>query len=118
MIAVCGTDAQWDCSFVPQTAILRRGSSRTTDTAVHTWDLARAVGIEDTLDHDPVAWIDAHIHEVYAGMAESPIAERTTHGILGAPVGDVARTCGSWTLGVHIGHSASKVHIVSRSVMS
>lgn len=63
---------------------------RTTDTVVHTWDLARAVGDDDRLDPDLVAWIDAHLHEIYAGMAESPVAASTTHRFFAAPVGDVA----------------------------
>ena len=63
---------------------------RTTDTVIHTWDLARAVGDDDTLDAGLVAWIDVHLHEIYAGMAESPVAEGTTHRFFAAPVGDVA----------------------------
>jgi uncharacterized protein (TIGR03086 family) len=63
---------------------------RATDTAIHTWDLARAVGGEDTLDPALVAWIHGHLHEIYAGMAESPVAQETTHRFFAAPVGDVA----------------------------
>ena len=63
---------------------------RTTDTVVHTWDLARAIGADDILDPGLVDWIDAHLHEIYAGMAASPVAEGTTHRFFAAPVGVVA----------------------------
>src|SRR6266567_88775 len=41
---------------------------RTTDTVIHTWDLARAIGADDLLDTGLVAWIDDHIREIYAGL--------------------------------------------------
>ena len=58
---------------------------RTTDTAIHTWDLSRAAGADETLAPALVAWIDAHLHEIYAGMAETPVAEQTTHRFFAAP---------------------------------
>jgi uncharacterized protein (TIGR03086 family) len=60
---------------------------RTTDTVVHTWDLARALGVDDTLDPDQLGWIDANIREIYAGMAETPVAKQTTHRFYAAPAG-------------------------------
>jgi uncharacterized protein (TIGR03086 family) len=63
---------------------------RTTDTVIHTWDLARAVGADDTLDPDLVAWIDENIHEIYAGMAETPVSAQTTHRFYAAAAGDLA----------------------------
>jgi uncharacterized protein (TIGR03086 family) len=60
---------------------------RTTDTTIHTWDLARAVGADETLNADLVAWIDEHLLEIYAGMAEMPTSEVTTHRFFAAPVG-------------------------------
>lgn len=58
---------------------------RTTDTVVHTWDLARAVGVDDNLDTGLVAWIDDHLEEIYAGVAETPTDVETTHRFFAAP---------------------------------
>jgi uncharacterized protein (TIGR03086 family) len=64
---------------------------RTTDSTVHAWDLARAIGVDDTLDTSLVAWIDDHLDEIYAGLAETPTAVETTHRFFAAPVGMLAR---------------------------
>lgn len=58
---------------------------RTTDSTIHTWDLGRAVGVDDTLDAGLVAWIGDHLDEIYAGLAETPIAVDTTHRFFAAP---------------------------------
>ncbi|MEU8634069.1 TIGR03086 family metal-binding protein [Amycolatopsis sp. NPDC048633] len=42
---------------------------RTTDSTVHTWDLARALGADDTLDPALVAWIDEDYDDIFAGLA-------------------------------------------------
>jgi uncharacterized protein (TIGR03086 family) len=42
---------------------------RVTDVAVHTWDLARAVGADDRLDASLVAWITAHLPSIYASLS-------------------------------------------------
>jgi uncharacterized protein (TIGR03086 family) len=47
---------------------------RTADSVIHTWDLARAIGADDTLDGDLVAWVDGRLDEIYAGLAEGPTA--------------------------------------------
>jgi uncharacterized protein (TIGR03086 family) len=60
---------------------------RTTDTTIHTWDLARAVNADDNLDTGLVAWIDAHLDEIYAGLAETPTDAGTTHRFFAAPPG-------------------------------
>ncbi|MGP3975534.1 TIGR03086 family metal-binding protein [Streptomyces sp. 8N114] len=60
---------------------------RTTDNTVHTWDLARAVGGDETLDGGLVAWINAHLAEIYAGLPETPTAADTTHRFFAAPDG-------------------------------
>lgn len=60
---------------------------RTTDTAVHTWDLARAVGADEQLDTGLVAWINDFLEEIYAGLAEAPTAAETTHRFFAAPDG-------------------------------
>lgn len=52
---------------------------RTTDTLVHTWDLARAVHADERLDEDLVHWADAHLDAVYAGLPETPVSATTTH---------------------------------------
>ena len=43
---------------------------RITDGTVHTWDLARAVHVDDALDAELVGWIDDHLDEIYAGFVE------------------------------------------------
>ncbi|MBN9744112.1 TIGR03086 family protein [Amycolatopsis sp. A1MSW2902] len=58
---------------------------RATDSAIHAWDLARALGVDDGLDADLVAWISDRLGEIYAGLAESPVAAETTHRFFAAP---------------------------------
>jgi uncharacterized protein (TIGR03086 family) len=60
---------------------------RTTDTVIHTWDLARATGVDEALDDGLVAWIDEHIEEIYAGLPEMPTSARTSHRFFAAPHG-------------------------------
>lgn len=62
---------------------------RTTDTVIHTWDLAQAIGADDTLDPDLLTWIEENIHEIYAGMAETPVSDQTTHRFYAAPAGEL-----------------------------
>ena len=57
---------------------------RSTDNTIHTWDLARAIGVDDTLDTSLVAWIAEHFDEIYAGLAETPAAAETTHRFFAA----------------------------------
>ncbi|MEU4521856.1 TIGR03086 family metal-binding protein [Amycolatopsis sp. NPDC024027] len=45
---------------------------RTTDSTVHTWDLARALGADETLDPGLVAWIDEDYEAIFAGLALGP----------------------------------------------
>ena len=59
---------------------------RTTDSTIHTWDLARAIGAEDTLNPEIVAWIDDHVGDIYAGLVETPTATETTHRFFAARV--------------------------------
>jgi uncharacterized protein (TIGR03086 family) len=54
---------------------------RAGDLLVHTWDLARAIGADETLDPDLVAWAEQHLIEALAGLAEIP-------GVFAPPVGD------------------------------
>jgi uncharacterized protein (TIGR03086 family) len=42
---------------------------RTADSVVHTWDLARALGADETLDPDLVAWVGDGYDDIYAGLA-------------------------------------------------
>ncbi|WP_141954557.1 TIGR03086 family metal-binding protein [Actinoallomurus bryophytorum] len=63
---------------------------RTTDATVHTWDLARAIGVDDVLDAGLVTWIDDHLEDIYAGLAETPVAVDTTHRFFAAPEGVLA----------------------------
>jgi uncharacterized protein (TIGR03086 family) len=64
---------------------------RTTDTTIHTWDLARAIGADEALDASLVTWIDDHLDEIYAGLAETPISADTTHRFFAAPSNPPAR---------------------------
>lgn len=45
---------------------------RTADSTVHTWDLARALGADETLDPGLVAWIDEDYDTIFAGLALGP----------------------------------------------
>lgn len=58
---------------------------RTTDTLIHTWDLARAIGADEQLDTSLVAWADAHLEDIYAGLAETLTAADTTHRFFAPP---------------------------------
>jgi uncharacterized protein (TIGR03086 family) len=58
---------------------------RVTDSTIHTWDLARAIGGDDDLDTGLIAWIAEHPAEIYAGLAETPTAADTTHRFFAAP---------------------------------
>ncbi|WP_328540495.1 TIGR03086 family metal-binding protein [Streptomyces sp. NBC_00344] len=58
---------------------------RTTDATIHTWDLARALNAPEGLDPGLVAWIEDHLAEIYAGLAESPVSPDTTHRFFAAP---------------------------------
>jgi uncharacterized protein (TIGR03086 family) len=63
---------------------------RTTDSVIHTWDLARAVGADERLNPGLVAWIDAGLDAIYAGLAETPADLDTTHRFFAAPEGTLA----------------------------
>jgi uncharacterized protein (TIGR03086 family) len=60
-------------------------SIRLTDSVVHTWDLARAAGLNETLDPDLVDWVLASLATTYRGIAESPVAAGTTHRFFASP---------------------------------
>lgn len=52
---------------------------------IHTWDLARALGVDDTLDAGLVAWIGDNLDTIYAGVAEGPTDAGSTHRFFSAP---------------------------------
>lgn len=58
---------------------------RTTDTVIHTWDLARSIGAEELLDTDMIGWIDDNLEEIYAGLSEMPTSVDTSHRFFAAP---------------------------------
>ncbi len=58
---------------------------RATDSTIHTWDLARAIGADEYLDPGLVAWISDHLQEIYAGLAQTPAAAQTTGRFFAAP---------------------------------
>ncbi|GAB3879127.1 TIGR03086 family metal-binding protein [Kibdelosporangium lantanae] len=57
---------------------------RTTDSVVHTWDLARAVGGDEVLAPDLVTWVDQNMDAIYAGLAETPVSAETTNRFFAA----------------------------------
>ncbi|MFF0384473.1 TIGR03086 family metal-binding protein [Streptomyces sp. NPDC004286] len=59
---------------------------RTTDATIHAWDLARAIKAPEELDPGLVAWIEDHLADIYADLAESPVSADTTHRFFAAPV--------------------------------
>lgn len=63
---------------------------RTADTTIHTWDLARAIGVDDTLDPGLVAWISDHLREIYGGLAGTPAADRADRRFFAAPPGELS----------------------------
>ncbi|MYS81560.1 TIGR03086 family protein [Streptomyces sp. SID5474] len=63
---------------------------RTTDSVIHTWDLARAIGVDDALDAGLVGWIGSHLDDIYAGLMETPTAVETTNRFFAAPDGEPA----------------------------
>ncbi|MBD0691733.1 TIGR03086 family metal-binding protein [Streptomyces sp. CBMA123] len=58
---------------------------RTADSTVHTWDLATALGLDDTLHPALVAWLDEHLATIYAGLPETPVDPDSTHRFFAAP---------------------------------
>lgn len=74
---------------------------RITDSVVHTWDLARAVGGDESLDAGLVAWIDRHLGTIYAGLPETPTAADTTHRFFAAAEGVLADTASAQTRLLH-----------------
>lgn len=58
---------------------------RTADSVIHTWDLARAIGAGDRLEPGLVAWMDGHLDEIYAGLAEAPGPAAATRRFFGEP---------------------------------
>lgn len=45
---------------------------RVVDTAVPTWDLARAIGADEHLDGRLVIWVDEHWDAIYAPVVRTP----------------------------------------------
>lgn len=63
---------------------------RTADSTVHTWDLATALGLDDTLHPALVDWLHEHLDAVYAGLPETPVDPGSTHRHFAAPPGEPA----------------------------
>ncbi|MER7082752.1 TIGR03086 family metal-binding protein [Saccharopolyspora kobensis] len=55
------------------------------DTAVHTWDLARAIGAPEDLDPGLVDWVEDNFEHLYAEVAEGPLDPNSTHRHFAAP---------------------------------
>lgn len=60
---------------------------RITDSTIHTWDLAQALDVDDTLHAELVTWISDRLGEIYADLAETPIDPESTHRFFAAPTG-------------------------------
>ncbi|QUQ65075.1 TIGR03086 family metal-binding protein [Kutzneria sp. CA-103260] len=45
---------------------------RATDVLVHTWDLARAIGADETLDAELVDWAGENLDSTFAGLIDIP----------------------------------------------
>jgi uncharacterized protein (TIGR03086 family) len=60
---------------------------RTTETLVHAWDLARAIGVADTLDPGLVGWAYASLTGTYRGVAGGPVEEDADHVFFAEPHG-------------------------------
>lgn len=58
---------------------------RTIDAVIHTWDLARALGADETLDPDLVAWIDGGMETIYADLIETPVSAELTYRFFAPP---------------------------------
>ncbi|MBO0884521.1 MAG: hypothetical protein J2P17_30150, partial [Mycobacterium sp.] len=58
---------------------------RATDSVIHTWDLARAIGGNEIPDTGLITWIDGNLAEIYAGLVETPTSAETTHQFFAAP---------------------------------
>jgi uncharacterized protein (TIGR03086 family) len=54
---------------------------RATDVLVHTWDLARAIGADETLDAELVAWAGDNLDTIFAGLIDIP-------GVFAPPAGE------------------------------
>ena len=54
---------------------------RATDVLVHTWDLARAIGADEVLDAELVAWAGDTVAATFAGLADIP-------GVFATPTGE------------------------------
>lgn len=65
---------------------------RTTDSVIHTWDLAQAIGADDTLNPELITWIDDHMAEIYADLTETPVATDTTNKFFAAPLAESGPT--------------------------
>lgn len=63
---------------------------RVTETLVHTWDLAVAVGAHTRLDPQLVDWAHRELPRTYAGVAESPVDPASHHTFFAAPHGPLA----------------------------
>ncbi len=80
---------------------------RTADSTIHTWDLARAVGADESLDASLVTWISYHLYEIYAGLAETPVSPATSHQFFAAPVPVPPRSGQQEQLLCHMGRNPS-----------
>jgi uncharacterized protein (TIGR03086 family) len=59
---------------------------RTTDSVIHTWDLARAIGADEQLDAGLVSWVVGNLDAVGAGLPEMPTSAETTNRFFAPPI--------------------------------
>ena len=60
---------------------------RLTETVIHTWDLARAIGADDRLDPRLVEWVHRNLDRIYDNVADSPVSSAPSHQFFAAPQG-------------------------------
>jgi uncharacterized protein (TIGR03086 family) len=65
---------------------------KTTDTLIHTWDLARSIDRDDRLSTESVEWVDQNLHRIYANLPETPVSDTTSNRFFASPQTGQANT--------------------------
>jgi uncharacterized protein (TIGR03086 family) len=87
-LAACGEEGELDrVADYPLGAASGRQllSIRLTDSIVHTWDLARAAGLDEQLDPALAGWALASLDSTYLGISGSPLDTGPGHVFFAAP---------------------------------
>lgn len=65
---------------------------KTTDTLIHTWDLARSIDRDDRLSTEMVEWANQNLHLIYADLPETPVSHTTSGRFFALPLPGQAST--------------------------